>query len=266
MQGAPPVVESGEDLDGWHKLAASSLALAKVRPGSLALQLPRHFSVRDLFKWCSRMQHLHSTLLFSRQASSALPISLELRSVSFVECADIFAAMMPSSDLRRSLLLALAHLWGLGDALVSSPLSTHPVNHYVEQYEALHKPHLRDSSQSTSGEALIGRVLLPSHSQDEVASTSTFSSTGHSLRMMERIAACLSQAEPVLLVGETGTGKTTMLSRVATLSGSKLVAFNMSQQTDSSDLLGGFRPVDVRDAMLPLLPSFLALIRKTYTK
>ena len=74
------------------------------------------------------------------------------------------------------------------------------------------------------------------------------------------------QAEPVLLVGETGTGKTTLLSRVAAMTRSRLVAFNMSQQTDSSDLLGGFKPVDVRDALLPLLPPFLTLIRKTYTK
>ena len=74
------------------------------------------------------------------------------------------------------------------------------------------------------------------------------------------------QSEPALLVGETGTGKTTLLSRVAALTGHKLVAFNMSQQTDSSDLLGGFKPVDVRDALLPLLPAFLSLIRKTYTK
>lgn len=28
---------------------------------------------------------------------------------------------------------------------------------------------------------------------------------------------------------------------------------NLSQQTDSSDLLGGFRPVQPRDALLPLL-------------
>ncbi len=35
--------------------------------------------------------------------------------------------------------------------------------------------------------------------------------------------------------------------------GAKLVVLNLSQQTDSSDLLGGFRPVQPRDALLPLL-------------
>ena len=40
----------------WHAQASRALSAAGVRPGSLALQLSRHFSVRDLFKWCSRMQ------------------------------------------------------------------------------------------------------------------------------------------------------------------------------------------------------------------
>ena len=44
-----------------------------------------------------------------------------------------------------------------------------------------------------------------------------FSHTGHALRVMERVAAALSQQEPVLLVGETGTGKTTTLSHLAGL-------------------------------------------------
>ncbi|GFR41368.1 hypothetical protein Agub_g2051, partial [Astrephomene gubernaculifera] len=72
--------------------------------------------------------------------------------------------------------------------------------------------------------------------------------------------------EPVLLVGETGTGKTTMLSRMAGLVGANLVSFNLSQQTDSSDLLGGFKPVEPRDALAPLLPTFTSLIRRTWTR
>ncbi len=63
-----------------------------------------------------------------------------------------------------------------------------------------------------------------------------------------------------------GTGKTTMLSRMAGLVGAQLVSFNLSQQTDSSDLLGGFKPVEPRDALAPLLPTFASLIRRTWTK
>jgi midasin len=50
--------------------------------------------------------------------------------------------------------------------------------------------------------------------------------------------------EPVLLVGETGTGKTTAVQQLANMVGKKLHVLNMNQNTDSSDLLGGFKPVD----------------------
>lgn len=43
--------------------------------------------------------------------------------------------------------------------------------------------------------------------------------------------------------------------------GAHLVVLNLSQQTDSSDLLGGFRPVEARDALAPLLPAFNDLVR-----
>lgn len=37
---------------------------------------------------------------------------------------------------------------------------------------------------------------------------------------------------------------------------SNLVVLNLSQQTDSADLLGGFQPVEPRHALLPLLEHF----------
>ncbi len=38
--------------------------------------------------------------------------------------------------------------------------------------------------------------------------------------------------------------------------GTNLVVLNLSQQTDSADLLGGFQPVEPRHALLPLLDRF----------
>jgi midasin len=65
------------------------------------------------------------------------------------------------------------------------------------------------------------------------------------MRMLQLVAVALQQNEPLLLVGETGTGKTTMVQQLAQATGMELVVLNLSQQTDSSDLLGGFRPVEV---------------------
>ena len=67
--------------------------------------------------------------------------------------------------------------------------------------------------------------------------------------------------EPVLLVGETGTGKTTAVQEVARLLGKKLHVLNMNQNTDSADLLGGFKPVDATFLLKPVYERFLHLFR-----
>lgn len=48
--------------------------------------------------------------------------------------------------------------------------------------------------------------------------------------------------------------------------GAKLVVLNLSQQTDSADLLGGFRPVQASEAFLPLVEQFSRLFPATFTK
>ncbi len=53
---------------------------------------------------------------------------------------------------------------------------------------------------------------------------------------------CLQSMEPVLLVGETGTGKTTVCQMAALMRGQRLHILNCNQHTETSDFLGGFRP------------------------
>ncbi|KAJ9076840.1 AAA ATPase midasin [Entomophthora muscae] len=81
---------------------------------------------------------------------------------------------------------------------------------------------------------------------------------------MERILACVHLTEPVLLVGETGTGKTTVVQHLAGLMNQKLIAVNLSQQSDSSDLLGGFKPVDGKALAFPLFETFQELFCATF--
>ncbi len=46
----------------------------------------------------------------------------------------------------------------------------------------------------------------------------------------------------MLLVGETGTGKTTVCQMTALMRGQRLHILNCNQHTETSDFLGGFRP------------------------
>lgn len=47
-------------------------------------------------------------------------------------------------------------------------------------------------------------------------------------------------------VGETGCGKTALVQQLAHGTARPLVVQNLSLQTDAADLLGGFRPVELR--------------------
>ena len=66
-----------------------------------------------------------------------------------------------------------------------------------------------------------------------------FAFTRQAVSLLERIAMCVQNSEPILLVGETGTGKTSSVQYLSQQLGHDLKVINMNQQSDSADLLGG---------------------------
>ncbi|KAL3144110.1 hypothetical protein ABBQ32_003901 [Trebouxia sp. C0010 RCD-2024] len=251
----------------WRVSAA--LTAGGVKPGDVSLHVGRHYSIRDLITWCKRMQGSHgqltrhslSSLLEGGPTLDAATLPLPVRQAAFVEAADCFAALIAKPEAHLSLVRALAALWGL-------------IEDQVQQYSVLNKPSMHISLADVS----IGRAVLPmlasptaqpgltTPASASKGSGGSFAETGHAMRLMEGVAVALQHQEPVLLVGETGTGKTTLVQRLADQVGAKLVVLNLSQQTDSSDLIGGFKPVEARDALLPLLDSFQRLVRQTWAK
>ncbi|EMS12723.1 midasin, putative [Entamoeba histolytica HM-3:IMSS] len=93
-----------------------------------------------------------------------------------------------------------------------------------------------------------------------------FSKTQHSLVLMEKIADCIINDEPILLVGETGTGKTTMIQQLASLLNQKLIVYNLNQQTESSDLVGGFKPVQLKLLCHPLRIEFIEEFNNVFAR
>ena len=69
--------------------------------------------------------------------------------------------------------------------------------------------------------------------------------------------------EPVLLVGETGTGKTTVCQMAALMRGQRLHILNCNQHTETSDFLGGFRPA--RQVPCTLCAALLASRRDAWS-
>ena len=107
--------------------------------------------------------------------------------------------------------------------------------HYLLQY----KPQVK----VTPSVVNIGRVSLQRRNDVTTllpVASARFAFTHQSTNLLERVAVCVSHNEPVLLVGETGVGKTSSVQFLSENVGQKLRVINMNQQSDSSDLLGGY--------------------------
>lgn len=127
---------------------------------------------------------------------------------------------------------------------------------------------------ATDSEVIIGRAHLErrpvtssaARNIDAELSSTKFALTQPTLKLMEEIAVGIQHIEPVLLVGETGTGKTTVVQHIAKMARRKLVVINVSQQVETGDLVGGYKPVDARQLAGPLLDEFYELFDMTFSR
>ncbi|CAN0109637.1 unnamed protein product, partial [Ectocarpus sp. 6 AP-2014] len=161
-----------------------------------------------------------------------------------VESLDVFAGHLTTKEARAQAAEVVAGLWNvLPSRAVEIATTIRP--EFVQAGDYLK----------------IGRVTLPKLPQARggVTASSSFAPTSHALRLMETLAASAQACEPVLLVGETGCGKTALVQRLAEGTGRDLVVQNLSLQTDGADLLGGFRPVELRQLAEEVLREFLRL-------
>ena len=79
----------------------------------------------------------------------------------------------------------------------------------------------------------------------------------YSSRLLERIAQCAISNEPCLLIGDTGCGKTTMTQHCAEIFRKKLWVYNMNPSSDAIDLIGGFKPLDIKVVLKHLLSKYI---------
>lgn len=198
----------------------------------------RSLSPRDLLKWCQRV----SLLLRDRPSFTSSE-----RDDIFLEAVDCFVGSLPENFTRSGLAAVIAEELHIDPQRRDWLLSERDV-----QYKA------QDS------QIVIGRHTLPKR---KVLKTqqSSFSTNPHTNRMLERVTAAVLNHEPLLLVGETGVGKTTAVQHLANHLGKKLVPFNLSQQSEAGDLLGGFKPVNARTLMVPMKDEFDELFSESFS-
>ncbi|KAF1344926.1 hypothetical protein BDV97DRAFT_362818 [Delphinella strobiligena] len=204
--------------------------------------LMRAVNPRDLIKWCSRV----ATMLGNKNTLTASDLDQ-----IFLDAVDCFAGALPEGDAYTTLTACIAQ---------NLQIDPQRRDHLLSDRTVVYK--------ADAQTIRIGRNVFPRHQRKGIAGITNkrpFSTNAHTLRLMDRVGVAIAQREPLLLVGETGTGKTTSVQHLADQLGKKLIAFNLSQQSESGDLLGGFKPVNARSLISPMKEEFDDLFAATFS-
>lgn len=206
---------------------------------------------RDLIKLCNRLNR-RLQRLGAKTGNEATPESVQ--DEIFLDAVDVFLRYLPDRALGNKL-----------SSVVAEVLQLSPQRAEFCLHERTPPYADRDSNLVLGRESFTKMKVSKMAKQKFSESSSRFAPTRAALKTMEQIAAAVQVAEPVLLVGETGIGKTAVIQQLASLMRQKLTVVNLSQQSESTDLLGGFRPVNLRSMAVPLLDEFNQLFELTFS-
>ena len=235
---------------------------AKLNAFKGALLVLTRFSVKSIFKTFSRINESLKPILHTDDPTSTYLSSETLRGI-LQDISEVYLAHIYDKRIRAAMMTYLVSecfnpVCGEHDLCQLDPAE------FVDYMTTNLREHAINSSQFFFGRSKpVLRNLDPTQ-QETDASDTTFVFQSSTLRLMEQICQSLQMNESLLLVGETGTGKTSSVQELARLQGKQLHVFNMNQNTDSSDLLGGFKPVDIKFLLRPVYELFLTLFRTAF--
>lgn len=207
---------------------------------------------QDLFRWCRRVEKLLITAGITSDHEHIIEV---LNDSIFLEAVDCFLGAFPSGSSKDQ-----------GIDIVAQGL-------HLPAERARYCLESRRPQYGGNGTLLkIGRISLSKrklrHGEKSLGSqtdVNPFATTNHVLRLLESVAVAVRQAEPCLLVGETGTGKTTIVQKLADTLNQRLTVVNLSQQSEAGDLLGGYKPVNMRALAMPMKDEFDDLVELTFS-
>ena len=206
-------------------------------------------NLRELLQWCERLSR---TLKEMGSVSGNEALTERAYNNIFLEAVDCFAGSIQDKKAREQIVFLIAE-----ELRIPPQKAAYFLNDYAPVYEDLQKV-------LKVGRCRLPKFRIPNQARNKT-SRRPFALTSRTRRTMEQIGVAIQHHEPLLLVGETGTGKTTILQEFATQIGQKLIAVYLSQQSESGDLLGGFKPVSVRRLAIPMKEEFDELFESTFS-
>ncbi|KAF9533063.1 hypothetical protein CPB83DRAFT_903057 [Crepidotus variabilis] len=229
----------------------------------------REIGLRDLEKFCRRVDALlptHRTMDISMESGQQFSMMdifphPEVREEIFVEARDVFFGFGPPTSTIQ------AHI-----AIICQIIGEHLGLGTERQGSALQKPPIFEISKNANGQIVAIQArrhrlsAQPTKMSLQSEPSRPFAMHGPAVSLMSRIAIAVSHSEPILLTGETGTGKTSAVTQLASLLNQSLISLNLSHQTESSDLIGGLKPIDVRVPGSLLQEKFVDLFGATFSR
>ena len=91
----------------------------------------------------------------------------------------------------------------------------------------------------------IGDCFLPRVTDAPLPAASELSLLHSSMSALHQLMRCVDMSYPVLLIGESSTGKSSVVHTLAALRGHPLAVIDVNESMDSSDLLGCFEQIDI---------------------
>lgn len=231
----------------------------------------RDVGLRELEKFCIRVNNLLPSSHQPMDVCDATDHSLSLTSV------------FPNPVLREDMYLEARDVFfGAGSLTASARAHVERIATTVAEHLGLEPERSEwviqgrtpefDIERDANGRVVavrVGRTRLPARSSKMeivLPIPRPFAMHRPAVLLLSRIATAVSLDEPILLTGETGTGKTSIVTHLASLLHRPLVSLNLSHQTESSDLVGGFKPIDVRVPGSALQERFLELFGGTFSR
>jgi midasin len=235
-----------------------------------ATAFTRDIGMRELEKLCVRVDRLLPPSFkaididLAAEHGSQLHVIFSnpmLREDIFAECRDVFFGAGVTTTAARAHLntisdTAAKHL-GLSDERRDWILHGRTPDISID----------KDVNGAVSAVRIGSTKLLPTNTPESApSSTRPFALHKPAISLLSRLATAISLNEPVLLTGETGTGKTSVITHLASLLRKPLISLNLSNQTESSDIIGGFKPVDARVPASELQLRFSDLFSGTFSR